>query len=308
MQSMMLGDDVLDEHVPADGRGGRHVGAGLDLVGDDGIGAAAQLAHAADLDDVGARAGDLRAHGVEEVGEVDDMGLLRAVFDDREAAREHRGEQDVHGRADGDDVEIHMAAGQTALGRVGADIAAGLLDGGAHGLEALDVLVDGADAEVAAARHGDACVAEAAQLRADEVIGRANAAHELDGSRDVADVAAVDLDRVAAQAADDRAHVAQDLEKQAHIGNIGYIFNPAGAVHQQRRGENGDGGVFGAGNGDGAVELFAASDQIFNQSKSLFGKSISAIAVLNSAKRHHQENSTARPRSKGKLTIQKQKN
>ena len=103
-------------------------------------------------------------------------------------------------------------------------------------------------------------------------------------------------------------HVAQDLEQQAHIGNIGNIFNPAGAVHQQRRGQNGDGGIFGAGNGDGAVELFAASDQIFNQSKSLFGKSISAIAVLNSAKRHHQENSTARRRCKEKLTIQKQKN
>ena len=33
----MLGNDVFDEDVAADGRGSGHIGAGLDLVRDDGV-------------------------------------------------------------------------------------------------------------------------------------------------------------------------------------------------------------------------------------------------------------------------------
>ena len=100
---------------------------------------------------------------------------------------------------------------------VGADIAAGLLDHGAHGLEALDVLVDGADAEVAAARHGDMGMAEAAKLCADEIIRRADTADKLDGRGRVAGAGAVDLERVAAVAPDLRAHIAQDLQQQTNV-------------------------------------------------------------------------------------------
>ena len=176
-----------------------------------------QRLDAANLDHVGARAGDLRAHGVQEVRKIDDMRLLGAVFDDRHAAAEHCRKQDVHRRADGDDIKINVAAAQPALRGVGADIAAGLLDHGAHGLEALDMLVDGTDAEVAAARHGDMGVAEAAKLRADEIIRRADAADEINGRGRVAGAGAVDLKRVAAVAPDLRAHIAQDLQQQTHV-------------------------------------------------------------------------------------------
>ena len=101
-----------------------------------------------------------------------------------------------------------MSAHEAALGGVTGDIAAALLHHGAHGLEALDVLVDGADAEVAAAGHGVAGVAEAAQLGAQEVVRRADAPHQVDGRGDVPGVGAVDLQGVAAEAADLRAHVA----------------------------------------------------------------------------------------------------
>ena len=213
----MLRDDVFDQHVAADCGGSGHIRARLDLVGDDGIAAAVQRLDAADLDDVGACAGDLRAHGVQEVREVDDVRLLGAVFDDRHAAAQNCRKQDVHRRADGDDIKIDMAAAQPALRGVGADIAAGLLDHGAHGLEALDVLVDGADAEVAAARHGDMGMAEAAKLCADEIIRRADTADKLDGRGRVAGTGAVDLERVAAVAPDLRAHIAQDLQQQTNV-------------------------------------------------------------------------------------------
>ena len=267
----VLRDDVFDEHVAADGCRRGHIRARLDLVGDDRIAAAVQRTHAADLDHVGARAGDLCAHGVEEVGKVDDMGLLGAVFDDGHAAAEDCGEQDVHRRADGDDIEIDMAAAQTALRGVGADIAAGLLDHGAHGLKALDMLVDGADAEVAAAGHGDVGVAEAAKLRADQVVRRADAAHELDGCGGVAGAGAVDLQRVAAVAVDLRAHIAQDLQQQTHIGDIRNVFDPARARDEQRRRQDRDRRVLGSGNGHGAGKLCAALNDVFDQNVPLFG-------------------------------------
>ena len=166
----VLGDDVLNQNVAAHGGDGSHIRPGLDLVGDDGIAAAAQRLHAAHLDDVRARAGDLRAHGVEKVGEVDDVRLLGGVFDDGRAAREDRADHDVHRRADGDDVEIDTPAGQTVFGRSGADEAVLQLHLRADGLEALDVLVDRPRAEVTAAGQRHAGVAEAAELRADQVV------------------------------------------------------------------------------------------------------------------------------------------
>ena len=203
----VLRNDVINRHIAAHGSGCGHIGSGLDLVGNDRVIAALQLANAANLNDIGSRAGYLRAHGVQEVRKVNDMRLLRAVFDDRHAAAKNGSKQNVHRRADGDNVKVHMAALEAAFGCVRADIAAQLLHARAHRFKALDVLVDGAHAEIAAAGHGNARVAEAAEFGADEIVGSADAAHKIDGCRSVAHVRAVDLERVPAEAADVRAHI-----------------------------------------------------------------------------------------------------
>ena len=203
----VLRNDVIDRHIAAHGSRRSHIGSGLDLVGNDRVIAALQLANAANLNDIGSRAGYLRAHSVQEVRKVNDMRLLRAVFDDRHAAAKNGSKQNVHRRADGNNVKVHMAALEAAIGRICADIAAQLLDARAHRLKALDVLVDGTHAEIAAAGHGDARVAKASELCADEIVGSADAAHKIDGCRSVAHVRAVDLERVPAEAADVRAHI-----------------------------------------------------------------------------------------------------
>ena len=59
--------------------------------------------------DVGAGALDVRAHGVEEVGQIHDVGLLGRVFDDGGALCQHGGHHDVHGGAHGDNVQIDVA-------------------------------------------------------------------------------------------------------------------------------------------------------------------------------------------------------
>ena len=59
-------------------RAGDDEGAGLDAVGNDAVLRAVQFADALDADGGSARAFDLRAHLVEQVGQVGDFGLARA--------------------------------------------------------------------------------------------------------------------------------------------------------------------------------------------------------------------------------------
>ena len=60
----VLGNDAAHEDLTAAGGDGRHVGAGFDLVGNDGVAAAVQLVHAEDTNGVGTGALDVGTHGV----------------------------------------------------------------------------------------------------------------------------------------------------------------------------------------------------------------------------------------------------
>ena len=191
----VLGDHVLDQDLPAGRRGGHHVGACLDLVGNDGIGAAVQFFDAVDLHGIGAGAADVRAHGVEEVRQIDDMRFSRRVFNDRTAAGRHGGEDDVHRRADGDLVKIDARAAQAAVRRLGDHKAVSHVDLRSESRHALDVLFDGTNAEIAAAGHGRFGLAEATEHRADQIVGRADLSGQIVRRIHAARGGAVDLDR-----------------------------------------------------------------------------------------------------------------
>ena len=154
---------------------------------------------------------------------------------------------------------------------------------GAQGGKALDVLVDGADAEVAAAGHGHFSLAEAAQQRADEIIGGADLAGQVIAGAGGTDVAAIDLHRVAVDGADGSAQLLQDLQAQRHIGDLGDVFDPAGAVHQQGGGDNGNGGVFSAADLNFTKQGFSALYNIFCQSIYPLFKAHSFVAAMPSA-------------------------
>ena len=144
---------AVDVEVAAGDGGGDEEGAGLDAVRIDAVLGAVELCDAFDLDGAGAGAFDLGAHGVEQGGEVGDLGFAGAVFEEGFAVGEGGGHEEVFGAGDGDLVEDDVRAFE-AVG-AGFEIAVLLGDGGAHGLEALDVEVDGAAADGAAAGHGD---------------------------------------------------------------------------------------------------------------------------------------------------------
>ena len=106
------------------------------------------------------------------------------------------------------------------------------------------MLVDGTDAEVAAAGHGHGGLAEAAQQRADESSSaRMRRTRSKDGWVDV-DMAAVDLHRVAVQHPDIGPQLLQNGKQQRYVADLGDILNAADPVHQQGSGDDGNGGVF----------------------------------------------------------------
>ena len=78
----MLGDNVLDNNITLGGSSGYHVGAGLDLVGDNAVGDAFQVVHASDLDNISSGASDIRTHRVKEVRKVNYVRLLGSIFND----------------------------------------------------------------------------------------------------------------------------------------------------------------------------------------------------------------------------------
>ena len=261
----VLGDDILNEHIPAGGGHGGHIGTGFDLVGDDGVGSAPELLHAPDLDDVGARPHDVGPHGVEEVGQVHDVRLLGGVLNDGHAVGQHGGQHDVHGSPHGHHVQIYLSAGQTAAGHFGADEAAAHIHVGPHGHKALHMLVNGPSAQVAAPGQGDLRPAEASQQSAHQVVAGADLPGQLVGDLPVADVGTVDVHGGAVDGADVRPQLLEDLENQSHVADLGNIFNAAYPVHQKGGGDDGDSGVFGAADGDASTKGLSALNVIFCQ-------------------------------------------
>ena len=152
----MLRRDVLDQNVSAGRRNGGHICSGLDLVRNDRIRDALQMLDAADLDDVGAGAADVRAHRVQEVREVDDVRLARRVLDDRQPLRLHGRQNDVHRRADRDHVEVNVRAAQLLCGDLDHAVVERIC--AAQRIEALDVLVNRPNAEITPAGQRDNCM------------------------------------------------------------------------------------------------------------------------------------------------------
>ena len=121
------------------------------------------------------------------------MGLLGGVFNDGHTVGQHRRQHDVHGGPHGDHIQIDLSSGQPALGNLRFDDAVDHFDLGSHGDKALDVLVNGAAAQVAAPGHGDLRPAEAAQQSTHQVVAGADFPGQAVGDFPVADAGAVDF-------------------------------------------------------------------------------------------------------------------
>ncbi len=123
--------------------GGGDVGAGFNAVGDDFVfGLAWSFFNALDVDETGAGAGDFsRPFLMQQVGEVDDFGFARGVFDDGLAFGKNSGHQNVFCARDCDAVK-HDAGTFESVRRGGFHVAMLLRDLRAEEFKAGEVLVD----------------------------------------------------------------------------------------------------------------------------------------------------------------------
>ena len=264
----MGGDDVIEHHVPPGGGSGDHKGTGFDLVGYDGVGAAVELPPPLDADHIGARSLDTGPHHVEEVGYIHHMGLLGGVGDDGLALGAGGGQHDVDGSAHTDHVQIDLRAGE--LGSPGFHDAVFDAHVRAQGPEAFDVLVDGALANGAAAGEGDGCLLIAAQQSAQQVIGRPQGAHHIKGDLAILDTPGIHPHFPIGGKIHLGAHAQKDGFQLAYVLDGGEVFQQAAFPGQDGSGNDGQGSVFGAADGNHALQPGASCDLIMSHMAFVF--------------------------------------
>src|SRR6185437_3932157 len=240
---------AIDVEVAAGDGGSDEEGAGLDAVRIDAVFCAVESGDTFDPDGAGAGAFDLRAHGVEQSGEVGDLGFAGAVFEERFAVGEHGGHEEIFGAGDGDLVEDDVRAfeaGIPVLRRAGFEVTVLLGDGGAHGFEAPDVEVDGAVADGAAAGHGYAGHAGARDERAEHEGAGAHGLDDLVLGDGVGEHAALDAGAVLGAAVaelDLGAHGGEQLALGLDVTDLRDVFEDDLVFSEDGGGHAGERGV-----------------------------------------------------------------
>ena len=163
-------DYVLHQYIAAGCGNCRHVSTRFDLVGNDGVGAAVELLHTPDLHCIRTRAGNMGAHGIEEVCQVHDVGFLGGVFNDRLSGQQTGSQNDIHRSAYADHVKTDTVATQTVGAGQEVDIIFRLIHIRTQRHKALNVLVDGPGCEIAAAGQRHISPVEPAQQRAHQIV------------------------------------------------------------------------------------------------------------------------------------------
>ena len=172
------------------------------------------------------------------------MGLFGGIFNDSGALRQHCGQHQIHGGPHAGHIQVDLAALHAPVPGLGAHIALLHLHLGPQGGKALQVLVDGAAAEVAPAGQGHFRLAEPAQHGPQKVIAGPQLPPLVIGHRLAAHTGAVHLHSGAVDHPHLAAQLLQNVQQQIYIANLGDIFNAARALHQQGGGDNAYGGVF----------------------------------------------------------------
>src|SRR6266568_1800621 len=173
--------EALHPHVAAGERAGDEERARLDAIGDDGVPERSQPLDALHPDLGAGGPLDARANRVERRRPVGHLRLAGAVAEHRRPLRQHRRHDGVLGPGDGLDVEAELGAPQAPARHARHHVA--VLDGDLRPerREDLEVLVDGAVADRAAAGERHPRLAEAGEERPQHHHARAHRLHELVG-------------------------------------------------------------------------------------------------------------------------------
>ena len=261
----VLGNDVLHQNIAAGRGNGSHIGARLDLIRDNGIGAAPQRIDPPDLDGIGTGAGNPGAHGIEEVRQVHNVGFLGSVFDDRLTGQQGCRHHNVDRSAYACHVQADPGAVKSLLRGLQRDVFFRLVHIGTQSQKALDVLVNGAGGKIAAAGQRHMGMTKPAQKRAHQVVAGAHLFYKLRIRHGALNAGAVQLHHMGFGIAEPDAHAFQNIQKNPNIGNIRYVFNTAFTAYQKRRGQYCYSRIFRAADGDGTDQGVAAVNLISGQ-------------------------------------------
>ena len=169
-------------HLDALGTGGKRAGddkcTGLDAVPDHAMRDGVQLVDSLDLDHGRSGARDARAHLVQHVGEVHDLGLAGGVIDNGGPLRADGCHDEILRRADARELERHRGT-RKALRSRSVNVSVIRVEFDTESLKAEDMHIDLAGTEVAAAGHGDLRTAETPEQRAHDRGARAHLGDEL---------------------------------------------------------------------------------------------------------------------------------
>ncbi len=145
----------------------------------------------------------------------------------------------------------------------GFDVAVILRDLRAETFESLDVQVDGAGANGAAAGKRDAGVSAAGDERAEDQRGGAHGLDEFVGGFRGVELGAVDGGAVLGASVaefDLGAHRGEKVARGLDVADLGNVFEDDGLVGEERGGHAGERGIFCAADADGAEEWLSAAD------------------------------------------------
>ena len=169
----MLWSHVLNCDVSAGSRRGYHISTGFNLIRNYRICSPVHFAHAANFYHVCTRAPDVRSHGIEEIGKIDDMRFLCRVLDDCESLGSYGGKHYIDSRAHRHHVERYARAFKSILCRK-RNYAVAETRLCPQRFKSLEMLVDRSDSKVTAAWHRNPCKTESAKQSAEHVVRSAH--------------------------------------------------------------------------------------------------------------------------------------
>ncbi len=265
------GRAVGDAQLLAAQRSGDEECARLDTIGNNAMPHPVQLLDALDADPRRARALDLGAHGVEQIRQIQHLGLAGAVFQDGFALGQGGGHQDVFGAGDGDLLEDNLRAVQPVGS--GFHVSVFLLDLGAERFQALEVEIDRTSPNGAAAGQRDPSASHARHQRAQNQRGGPHGFDQVVRSFRsdqflTADGGAMLPASIAKAKFDLGAHGGQQLARGFNVPDLRDMFQNYRFFGEQRRRHAGQRGVLGAADVDGAAQpIAAADDQLIHVAK-----------------------------------------
>ena len=253
-------------------RAGDKISAGLDAIGLHSILRAVQTRYAIDNDFVGARAPDLGAHGDQELGEVNDLGLTRRVLEHGLTFGESRGHHQIFGARHCHRVEHQPSTPQTIRPR--ADVAVLDCNLGTHRLQASHMDIHRSCADGAATRQRDVSLTEPRQQRPEDQNRGAHRFDELVRRYRIGERTRIHLDLHAFVDGHRDAHATEQLDHGGDVLQVRNVTDGHRLGREQRASQDGQRRVLRTGDTHLTLERTPAFDMQFVHMD--YGSAISA--------------------------------